>query len=118
MPDPILTRGAARELVRYLETPGWCANPSGAAYRAGALSERLHLALPDDAPRPANLQGITAAEVRAMRLWLAEPLGETLDKREVAIVAACLQHHQAKQQLTPNIHLTRLMDCAGLAPTD
>lgn len=114
----ILTRGAARELTKYLETPGWCPATSGHAYRAGAISERLQLALPTNVPVPANPQNVSVEELKAIRLWLAESIGETLDAREVAVATACITHHREKQQVTPNIHLTRLMDYLGLKPTD
>lgn len=114
----ILTRGAARELTKYLETPGWCPATSGHAYRAGAMSERIQLALPNNVPVPANQQNVTVDELKAIRLWLAEPIGEELDQREVTVAVACVTHHREKQQVTPNIHMTRLMDYLGLAPTD
>lgn len=116
--NTILTRGAARELTKYLETPGWCPPTGGHAYRAGAISERLQMALPTNVPVPANPQNVSVAELTQIRNWLGENVGETLDKREVAVATACLTHHQEKQQVTPNIHYTRLLDYLGLAPTD
>ncbi len=113
-----LTRGAARELTKYLETPGWCPATSGHAYRAGAISERLQIALPANVPVPANPQNVTVAELGQIRAWLAEAIGETLDAREVVVATACITHHREKQQITPNIHFTRLLDYLGLKPTD
>lgn len=118
MTDIALTRGAAREAYKYLETPGWCPPTGAHAYRAGAISERLQIAFGENLPEFSDPKNVTMAEQKLLRAWLAEPIGEVLDKREIAVVTTCITYHRDKLQISPNIHLTRLFDYLDMAPKE